>query len=254
MGSYYEDVYRKRLNRYGYDYQTRTQGQRERFFENLLLKSIYRLDFEFGVDEDGAPSIHPGVFEPHKQNDTKVLHYLLTHIDLEIPNGTVLELEEFNKSPETHPWLVYYLEKIRASGYNRYIMLRMTHKVKWIDREGNYQETWSYFYGQEDNMLKDELKSRSRSGVLYNENLKTSFFVCPTNPHINKEDYFELDVDGIIQGYRVTGFDIVSTPGVEYVTVDPVYRHDLTPAPKPEPGDDSDDYFWLQGEVDLDGR
>lgn len=248
MGSYYEDVYRRRLNRYGYDYQTRTQGQRERFFENLLLKSIYRLDFAFGENEEGAPLIHPGVLEPHKQTDTKTLHYLLTHIDLNIPNGTILELQDFNKSEETHPWMVYYLEQIRASGYNRYIMLKMTHEVIWKDRSGNIQHTWAYFYGQEDNMLKDELKSRSRSSILYNENLKTSFFICPTNPLIQKDDYFELSSDGITQGFRVTGFDFVSTPGVEYVTVDPVYLHDHSEKPKPGPDDNPDDFFWLQGE------
>ena len=50
--SYYEDVYLKRLNRYGTDYQSRVQAQREREFEGNLLKSIYRVDFEYdGEDE-----------------------------------------------------------------------------------------------------------------------------------------------------------------------------------------------------------
>jgi hypothetical protein len=44
-------------------------------------------------------------------------------------------------------------------------------------------------YGQEDNMLKDELKSRSRMDTLYNENLKSSFFVMPTTAMIRKDDY-----------------------------------------------------------------
>ena len=45
--SYYEDVYLKRLNRYGYDYQSRIQGQRERVFEDKLLRSVYRVNFEY---------------------------------------------------------------------------------------------------------------------------------------------------------------------------------------------------------------
>ena len=44
--NYFEDVYLKRLNRYGYDYQSRVQAQREKVFEDLLLKSVYRVDFE----------------------------------------------------------------------------------------------------------------------------------------------------------------------------------------------------------------
>ena len=47
MSNYYEDVYLKRLNRYGYDYQSRVQAQREREFEGKLLKSVYRVDFDY---------------------------------------------------------------------------------------------------------------------------------------------------------------------------------------------------------------
>jgi len=46
--SYFDEVYLKRLNRYGLDYQSRLQGQRERNFENYLLKTIYRVDFQYG--------------------------------------------------------------------------------------------------------------------------------------------------------------------------------------------------------------
>jgi hypothetical protein len=56
----YIDVYRRRLNRYGLDYQSRIQGQRERDFDNYLLKSIYRVDFEF---DNGY---HPGSLERYK--------------------------------------------------------------------------------------------------------------------------------------------------------------------------------------------
>lgn len=239
--SYYDNVYQKRLNRYGYDYQTRVQGQRERFFENLLIKSIYRIDFEY-KDE-----FHPAIFEKYKQNETEVLHYLLTRIDTPIPAGTILWIQEDIRKDELHPWMVYWKEQIPASGYNRHIMLKMTHYVVWNNRDDVECASWAYFYGQEDNMLKDELKSRSRSSVLYNENLKTSFFITSTNEDIQKEDYFEMGEGKLKLGYRVTGFDFVSTPGVEYVTVDPVYLRDHTPIPEQAPEDDPDDFFWLKG-------
>ena len=69
----------------------------------------------------------------------------------------------------------------------------------------------------------------------------------PTNSKIRKEDYFEVGEGELKEGYRVTGYDIQSTLGVEYVTVDPVYLYDLTPAPKQEESDDSKDFFWLNG-------
>lgn len=96
-------------------------------------------------------------------------------------------------------------------------------------------------------MLKDELRSRSRMDTLYTENLKTSFFILPTNEFLSKDDYLEIGEGKLKEAYRVTGYDIQSTPGVEYVTVDPVYLRDHTPAPEIQPGEDPADYYWLNG-------
>ena len=43
----YFDIYKQRVNRYGIDYQSRLQGKREHNFELYLLKSVYRVDFEY---------------------------------------------------------------------------------------------------------------------------------------------------------------------------------------------------------------
>lgn len=239
--SYYDEVYLKRLNRYGLDYQSRIQTQRERLFENLLLKSLYRVDFEYNNEEV------PGVFERYKQDETETLHYLLTRTSMNIPNGTILQIP--NKDGELKPWMVYYLEHINASGYNRYIMLKMSHFITWKARDGQEYSTWAYMYGQENNMLKDELRSRSRMDVLYTENLKLSFFVMPLNEHIRKDDYLVVGRDTPLQeAYVVTGYDIQSSEGIEYVSIDPVYLRDESPNPQPEPEDNPDDYFWLEGE------
>lgn len=239
MDNSYYDIYLKRLNRYGNDYQTRTQNKRERDFENYLLKSVYRIEFEYDT------KINPATFERYKQDETETLHYLLTRVDVNIPNGTVLMLP--NKDDELKPWMVYYLEAIKASGYNRYVVLKMTHFLNWKDREGNSRSSWAYMYGQEDNMLKDELQSRSRSDARYTENLKDSFFVLPTNEYLRKDDYLEVGEGALKEGYRVTGYDIQSTPGVEYVTIDPIYLYDNSPAPEKQEGDNEEDYFWLEG-------
>ena len=237
--SYFEDVYLKRLNRYGYDYQSRIQAQREEVFEGLLLKSIYRVDF---IYED---EMHPGLLERYKQDETETMQYLLTRVGLNMPNGTLLMIPD--KDMKEQPWLVYWLESIKSSGYNRYIVLKMTHFITWRDRSNIERSTWCYLYGQEDNMLKDEIRSRSRSDAIYSENLKSSFFVCPTNEFIHKDDYMEIGIDALKEGYRVTGYDIISTPGVEYVTIDPVYLRDHSAPPVQKEEDDPAKFFWLNG-------
>ena len=143
--------------------------------------------------------------------------------------------------------MIYWLENMVASGYNRYICLHMTHKLSWKDRKGNIQTSWAYMYGQEDNMLKDEIRSRSREQVLYSENLKLSFFILPTNETIRKETYLTVGEGALKEAYVVTGYDIQSTPGVEYVSIDPQYIRDETPTPTKEGQEDSNDFFWLEG-------
>ena len=83
------------------------------------------------------------------------MQYLLTRVSLNIPNGTVLMIPD--KNMELQPWLVYWLESIKASGYNRYIVLKMTHYLTWTARDGQEYSSWAYMFGQENNMLKDEL-------------------------------------------------------------------------------------------------
>ena len=244
--SYFNEIYLKRLNKYGKSYKERTQGLREKTFSYYADRSVYKVTFEYNENEE------IGVLEPNSQDNTEVLQYLLTDRDLKIPNGTFLN---FPINGDDITWMVYWSDIIEASGYNRYTLLKMTHKFSWIGRDGNTYETLCYFYGQENNMLKDELKSRSRSHVLYTENLKLSFLVLPLNKNINKDDYFEVNIgDDIIESYRVTGYDRASTPGVEFVSVDPLYKYDLTPAPEPQPGDDEEDYFWFNGGLDNDGN
>ena len=112
----YFDIFKKRVNRYGTDYQSRIQGEREKAFDLYLVKSIYRVDFYFNN------ILTAGSFERYKQDETQTLHYLLTKTDVNIPNGTILM---FQIKTVEKPWMVLP-EHIKANGYNRYIMLRMT--------------------------------------------------------------------------------------------------------------------------------
>ena len=208
---YFEDIYLKRLNRYGIDYQSRVQGRREEDFEYYLLKSVYRIDFTYNGEE------HPGTFEAYKQDETQTLHYLLTRRDLNLPNGTILMIK--NKDEEEKPWMVYWMEEIPVSGYNKYTMLKLTHYISWVARDGNTYSTWAYLYGQEDNMLKDELKSRSRSRVLYNENLirKYEYQSNFLGKYVDVTDDWCFETkNGIITKQKVGGYDGFQMYGISY--------------------------------------
>lgn len=245
----YFDIYKKRINRYGETNQERIQKQREKVFELKVQESVYKVEFEY----DGTK--HFGTLERKSQDNTETLQYLLTKVDVAIPKGTILTITDLHGNKNN--WMIYYLEHIQASGYNRYIVLKMTHTIIWKDRQGIERSSLGYFYGQEDNMLKDELRSRSRTQVLYTENLKLNFIVMPVNEYIKKDTYFTIGVEGyenLKEAYSVTGYDLVSTPGVMFVSVDPTLLRDAdseTVVPLPEKDESGEvveqGSFWLDG-------
>ena len=113
---YYYSVYKRRLNRYGLDYQSRIQSQREREFDNYLYKTIYRVDFEFERDW------HPASLEHYKQDHSEIQCYLLTKIDLKIPAGTVLNIE--SRDGKKTPYMVLQMKWRRKRDLNPRALLQ----------------------------------------------------------------------------------------------------------------------------------
>lgn len=235
---YYNDIYRKRLNKFGSTYQTRIQGERDHQFEYYLKKTIYRVTFLLEEEEQ------VGSLEPYKQDSTETLHYLLTRRKLIIPNGTILEITN-EETKKEEKWMVYWLENMQTSGYNRYVVLKMTHKIIWKNKEGTIATSWAYFHGKGTAAITDTIKSNSAK-VIYLEDSNSNFLILPLNENLQKQSYFEITIKNIKQGYRVTGYDIISTPGVEYVTVDPIYIMDKSPLPKINEEDKKEDIYWLE--------
>ena len=114
MGDY--DIYYKRLNRYGYDYQSRIQSERERNFDLYLLKSVYRVEFRYNGE------VYEGTLERNTEDVTQTTSYLLTRTRDTIPGGTILLIPGF-KGEGLIPWLVWYQLEREAKGYNKYMML-----------------------------------------------------------------------------------------------------------------------------------
>ena len=141
MSEYY-NVYRQRLNRYGLDFQSRIQGSREKEFENYLYKTIYRVDFQY----DGR--FIPGSLEHYKQDYSETQSYLLTRKEDTIPNGVVLDIE--SQDGRKTPWMVWWLEQKEASGYNKYVVLKMTHHI-----ECGGASQWGFFEGPGAKMVRD---------------------------------------------------------------------------------------------------
>ena len=232
----YIEIYKRRLNRYGLDYQSRIQGQRDRNFDDYLLKSIYRVDFWYN------DTFTPATLERYKQDYTETQCYLLTRRELEIPNGTILEIE--SQDGKSKPWMVWWKEETEASGYNRYVVLKMTHLLTWRDAENLLHKQWAYFSGPGTSKISDTIKS-STGEAIYKENNNLHSFVTSYNKSLSRDVYIEVPYEDTTTAYIVTETDINSTPGVAYITVDASYIRDKSVENGGSAPSAAD--FWLSG-------
>ena len=240
--SYYEDIYKKRLNRYGTGAERLEEGRR-RNFEKFLYSSPHYVKFTYAEGTENEREVEC-VFEPRSQNETKNLMDILCRVGEEFNPGDIVTI--LGKR-----YMFYWWDERQDSGYNRWVVIRLTTEVEFINEDGTRWTCEGYLYGQEDNMLKNELKSRSRMATLYLENLKLEFMLIPTPDKINGKSplqigaYCELEYAKADHYWRITGFDTISTPGITYLSVDPTINRDLTPAPTKTEEDDPNDFFWL---------
>lgn len=230
--SYFTDVYSKRLNRYGNDYQSRIEGKRAREFEGFLLKSPNRVDFEF----DGE--LVAGILEQYKQDHSETQGCLLTRKETKLPNGTIINLVD--KEGNDHYWMVWWLEQIKTSGYHRYIVLKMNRELTWRQNERTCRQ-WSYLVSPGTKMIRDSVVS-GQDGAIFMENNNAHMFITPYRKDFERDLYVETKNGEKTSAFRVVEFDHQATEGVTYLTVEPIAKKDNAPIS----GDDGN-FFWLTG-------
>ena len=235
--SYFDEIYLKRLNRYGLDYQSRLQGQRERNFENYLLKTPFRVDFQY------QDKLQPASLERYKQDYSETQAYLLTRVELSIPNGTILDI--ISNDGTHYPWMIWWLEQIESSGYNIYVILKMTHILTWKAASQEFTQ-YGYFRGPGTAKIQDAVKS-STGKALWTENDNLYMFITPYHKELKKEVYFTAIEGDTTSAFIVTDVDITSTSGIAYTSVDPTLIRDGSAPPTQTANDNSDEFYWLNG-------
>jgi hypothetical protein len=107
---------------------------------------------------------------------------------VEIPCGTVLMIQ--SKNGVLTPWMVWWLERIEASGYNRYVVLKMTHYLTWKKNKEEFSQ-WGYFSGPGAKAISDAVKSATGKPV-YSENNNLHLFITTQNDNLIRDLYFEV--------------------------------------------------------------
>lgn len=122
----------------------------------------------------------------------------------------------------------------------------MTHLLEWMDEKGRKMSQWSYFAGPGTAAIQDTIRSSSAKPI-YSENNNLHTFITTYNAAFSTDFYFEVETNGVRNGFVVKETDINSTPGISYVTIDPVPIREKTKKPVQTLSDKKEDYFWLNG-------
>ena len=149
-----------------------------------------------------------------------------------------------SRDGSTKPWMIWWKEEIEASGYNRYVVLKMTHLLTWRDVENVQHEQWAFFSGPGNSNITDTLKSQTGEAI-YKENNNLYMFVTPYNKNVVRDMYLEIQYKETTSAYVVMESDVNSTPGVIYVTADSSYIRDKSAQDDENPQSAAD--FWFNG-------
>lgn len=228
----YFDIYKKRMNRYGDNATDRLEKGRQQNFEKFLHQSPHYTKFQYKEKEVEC------VFEPSSQDETKTVMHVLCRVGEKFNPGDIVTI--CGKR-----YMFWYWDERQDSGYNRWNVIKLSQHIEWLNEDGSMWSNEAYIFSQQTNMLKNELKSRSRSATLYLENLKLDFMIMPSDKNLEIGSYLVIKIDDMSRAERVTGIDFLSTPGVMYVSMDPTIERDLTKTPEKTDEDEDNDFFWL---------
>jgi hypothetical protein len=90
-----------------------------------------------------------------------------------------------SKNGNVTPWMIWWLEHIEAGGYNRYVVLKMTHYLQWNTFNGTVEQ-WAYFSGPGTATIADTVRSATGKPI-YTENDNLHYFITSQNDIIARD-------------------------------------------------------------------
>lgn len=231
--NYFNDIYKKRVNRYGVNTQDRIQGKREYNFENYLLKSPSKINFLYkDKNIDGS-------LERYKQDKTQTLMYLLVRIEDKLNVGDIIFIENiYNKS---YYFLIYYEEDTASSGYNRYILIKLNKyvEVQNIDKDNQY--FMGYFYNSNNSVFN---LMNATSIPLFRENNGKYYIITSFDSNITDNKFITINTNNKTQYFRIEAIDYFTMKNIMQLEL--VIHSDVDFSPKPEYNSDKkEDFFWM---------
>ena len=208
--AYLDEVYFKRINKYGFNIQERIQNKKNHDFNIVLKKSPNKVT----IFKDSE--IFYGILQNKTNNEKEVIDYLLTNKFCKWNDGTVLITENVSNQQQKK-WLIFHLDDFVSIGYNRYQVTELDREIELIDNGIIYKEN-AHIVGSGAKSITSKFSINYDVSVFYEPN-KVINLIMRTNPKLKKG--LKLIIQD--EAWRISGIDKISVPGVSYITLEEDY-------------------------------
>ena len=202
----YLDVYFSRINHLGDTTAERIRNGGIRSFEKWMAESphtVQDLSVERGL-------YFNGIILTNKDKEYQKIMFLNVANDTAIQVGDIMNWSLDNGDIEK--WLLIQEEKKVNGTYKTFWIVRCNYLMKWIDRQGHLQQSWSYFVSSLDSKIKGNF--RTWNSLITPQPNKYAELLMPRYP-IDRATNFIVEEES----WTVVEYDHTSVPGVIYLSL-----------------------------------
>lgn len=214
MGSYFEDVYLKRINLDGNTQQDRIKTRKEKEFNNLFLKKSEYQCLLYEIND--APAQEICSLQPNKWNESNLIGNLLMKTESKkLQTGDIIKIKQKIKDVEQDKiWIVLFVEENLTKGYQLFKIICLDNFVNLTDEYGTTENSFPAKFITASTALVMDTFVHSKSQMGYREPQANRCFITKDFDFLKKGHYFEYKG----RGWEIAGIDNISINGVAYVT------------------------------------
>ena len=202
----YLDVYFSRINHLGDTTAERIRNGGIRSFEKWMAESphtVQDLSVERGL-------YFNGIILTNKDKEYQKIMFLNVANDTDIQVGDIMNWSLDNGDIEK--WLLIQEEKKVNGTYKTFWIVRCNYLMKWIDKQGHLQQSWSYFVSSLDSKIKGNF--RTWNSLITPQPNKYAELLMPRYS-IDRATNFIVEEES----WTVVEYDHTSVPGVIYLSL-----------------------------------
>jgi len=201
----YLDVYFSRINHLGESTAERIRNGGIRSFEKWKAESphtVVGLSIERGIYFDG-------IILTNKDKEYQKIMFLNVSNNTPIVIGDIVNWKMDDGTEEK--WLIFQEEKKVNGTYKTFWIIRCNYLLKWIDKLGHLQQSWSYVVSSVDSKIKGNF--RTWNSLITPQPNKYAEILMPRY-NIDRATNFIIEDES----WAVVDYDYTSVPGVIYLS------------------------------------